>query len=160
MKTRILITALCAAGLLAAAGTASAGGNATLGVSATVNGTCKVTDGTGQITFAAVDPDVGANQTANNSTDMITFWCTRKANYTVTDNGGQNGTGAPVQRRMVLTGDSTEFLPYGLTYTSSGQGSGPSTFINLTVTATVSSTDLASAAAGEFTDTVLFTIAP
>lgn len=156
MKARILFTALCAAGLLAA-GPAFAD-TATLAVSAKVNGTCKVMDGTGSITFLPVDPDVSANQTANNNTDMITFWCTKKANYTIIDDLGKWDSAG--QRRMQHTTDATEFLPYGLTYTASGTGSGPGTLINLSVEATISSTDLANAAAGDFADTVTFTITP
>jgi spore coat protein U-like protein len=150
-----ILMAVIAVALVAMAGAAMAAGTTTVAVSATVVGTCKFTAG-GAIPFGNLDPSVGTNQTP--AVSQPTFWCTKGAAYTISDDAGLNETG-PTARRMVHASLS-EYIPYTFTYTATGTGTGPGSPFTMNIASTVLGTDYINASAGTYSDTVTLTIAP
>lgn len=154
-RTTIIGMALAAAGF--AAPLSALADTATLSVTATVVGTCKVTTSTGTLAFGSLDPS-SATDGSGSSSD-IQFWCTKGAAYTITDDNGLHEVGS--QHRMQSdTLATAEYIPYNISYTASGTGSGPSTPITLSVSGTVLNADYINASADTYSDTVTFTITP
>ena len=152
---RRTLMAVIAVALVAMAGAAMAADTTTVAVSATVVGTCKFTAG-GTIPFGNLDPSVGTNQTP--AVTQPTFWCTKGADYTITDDGGLHESG-PTNRRM-LHASLTEYIPYSFTYTAAGKGLGPANILTMNIASTVLGADYINASAGSYTDTVTLTITP
>lgn len=147
-------TALVAAALLGSS-SAFAADTANISVSATVTGACKFNSG-GSLSFT-LDPTSGADAAPTAKTDPK-FWCTNGATYTVTDNSGLYASGGA--RRMRHASDTTKFIPYALTYTASGTGSGKNTELTLALTSSIANADFVDAPAGSYTDTVQLSITP
>jgi spore coat protein U-like protein len=155
MKMKKLVGLAMVLGLvLALSGAAMAGDSTTVAVSANVVGTCKFLSG-GTMAFGNLDPSVGGDKNA--TVTQPTFWCTKGASYTITDDKGlyESGTTFRVKHASLA-----EYIPYTFTYTSSGTGSGPGSPINMNIAGTITSADYLNASAGSYADTVTLTIAP
>ncbi len=127
----------------------------TVNINATVVGTCKFTTSSANISVS-LDPSVGG--TVNGSGSLI-FWCTKNANYTVTDDDGLYETGANANR--VFNSTANEYIPYTFSYNpTSGTGAGPTSPITLNITASFAQTDYQNASAGSYADTVTITVNP
>jgi len=150
-----ILMALIAVALVAMAGAAMAQDTATVAVSATVVGTCKFATG-GSIPFGNLDPSVGTDQTP--AVTQPTFWCTKGASYTISDDDGLYESGANLNR--MKHGTLAEYIPYSFTYTASGTGAGPGSVLTMDIASSVKGTDYQNASAGSYTDTVTLTINP
>jgi len=135
-------------------GAAMAGDSTTVTVSANVVGTCKFLTG-GTMAFGALDPSSGSDV---NATASPTFWCTKNASYTITDDDGLHKSGTTHRIQHVTT--FTEFIPYTFTYTPTGTGKGRTSPITLTINGTVAYADYRDSAAGDYADTVVVSITP
>ncbi len=126
---------------------------ATVSVSATVVGTCKFIIG-GNISFT-LDPSVGGD--VDGTVTQPTFWCTKGASYTISDDDGlyESGTTHRMKHDTLV-----EYIPYSFTYTASGTGNGPSDPITMNITSQVLETDYLNASSGNYSDTVTLTITP
>jgi spore coat protein U-like protein len=147
-----------------------AGDNAIVNVSANVVGTCKFNSGA-NLNFT-LDPSSTSDATA---TASLTFWCTKGATYTITDNNGANAdtSTSPPTQRMKHT-DLTEYIPYKFCYKSgsppasctsdttsdSGTGNGKNNSITLYFLGVVKNNDYIDASAGSYSDMVTMTISP
>lgn len=140
--------------VLAAGGAAWALDTTTVAVSANVVGTCRF-NGTGSISFA-LDPIVGGD--VNGVISQPTFWCTRNASYTITDDLGTHESGSTF--RMLHATIPTEYIPYSFTYTATGTGAGQISPITMNIASMVTGANYTSAAAGNYSDTVTLTINP
>ncbi len=151
---KVLVTAMVL-GMLAMAGLAWAADTAQVTVNAVVTGTCQFT-ADGSIDFT-LDPSVGGD--VNGAVVPPTFWCTKGALYTVTDDNGEWESGATY--RMKHEG-LDEYIPYTFDYTATatGTGLGRSTTLSLVIASTVVDADYANASSGNYSDTVTLTINP
>ncbi len=134
-------------------GAGIAGDSAPVSVSATVVGTCKFLTG-GSISFI-LDPSVGGN--VNGTVTQPTFWCTKGASYTITDDDGLYESGT-THRMKHATED--EYIPYSFSYTATGSGNGRGNPITMNISSTVLGGDYLNASAGSYSDTVTLTITP
>lgn len=156
-------TALPALILAAAAAALPAGAVGTHGISVAANvisgGNCRFnTAGPTALAFGALDPSIPGDKTA---TASIVYRCTAgtpTVTWAVTSDHGQHetGPGAPRMRHAV---DLARFLKYTLSFPASGT-SPRNTNLNLVVNGTIAEADLQAAAAGNYADTVVLTIAP
>lgn len=137
---------------------------ATINVSANVVGTCKVTT-VGAVTLAFGDLTYDANGNSAGATlpagsAAVTFWCTKKAQFSVTDDGGQHNVGGQFR----LASDTvvpTEYIPYDFQYTpTSGQGMGPQTELQIDLGATIAAGTYDDVSVDSYSDTVVLTIEP
>jgi len=124
-----------------------------LTVSAKVIGTCQFT-GKSDISF----PDIYANSNEDATAEgSLTFWCTKNATYTLSDE--TNPTEGDGSFSGTLSGD--ESIPYELTYNNyEGAGQGRGTPITSTISATITNANFINRPAGDYTDTVTFTVNP
>lgn len=150
-----LLAAALIFGLISSAGVAMAAGTNTLTVSANVVGTCMFSSPTSTLAFGPLDPALTTDAAGTGTTN---FWCTKNATYTVSDDLGLYKSGA--QRRMQHATIPTEYVPYSMTYTTTGIGAGKTTPITLTLSGTVVNADYVNAAAGNYADTVIITVTP
>ncbi len=149
---RILVAAMVL-GMLAMAGSAWAADTATVNVSAVVTGTCQfLTDGSIDFTL---DPSVGGD--VNGAVVQPTFWCTKGAAYTITDDDGVNASGTTHQMKHPIEPD---VIPYTFTYTATGFGAGRSTTLTMDIASTVVDGAYADASSGNYLDTVTLTVNP
>jgi spore coat protein U-like protein len=148
------LTVFIALAVLAAGGAAWAVDTTTVAVSANVVGTCRFSN-TGSISFA-LDPANGADVLG--VIVQPTFWCTRNAAYTITDDLGTHELGSVF--RMQHTTIPAEFIPYSFTYTAAGIGNGPTNLLTMNIASTVLGSSYISAAAGDYSDTVTLEINP
>jgi len=126
-------------------------------VTANVVGTCRFNSATSALAFGALDPSSGAPATA---TAAPTFWCTRNATYSVTDDDGLHEV-AVDGNRMEHTGTAGNFIAYGFSYNpTTGSGLGRTTPITLNISGTVAFADYQNAMAGDYADTVVISINP
>lgn len=153
---RRLVVAFMAAAILQLGGIAMAAGTNTLAVSASVVGTCKFDFAASTLNFGALDPALATDATASTST---TFWCTKGAAYSISDDSGLNElvAGSP---RMQNTVNPLEYIPYSLSYVNSGAGLGKTAAITLNLNGTVLNADYVNAEAGNYSDTVTITVTP
>lgn len=137
---------------------------ATINVSANVVGTCKVTT-VGAVTLAFGDLTYDANGNSAGASlptgsAAVTFWCTKKAQFEVTDDGGQHNSGGQFQ----LASDTvvpTEFIPYSFSYTpTSGQGQGPQTELQIDLGASIAAGTYDDVSVDSYSDTVVLSIEP
>jgi spore coat protein U-like protein len=99
---------------------------------------------------------VGGDVNASTST---TFWCTKNADYSVTDDDGLYEGVAGSQ--SMKHASSNEYIPYTFSYSpTTGTGQGRTTDITLNISGTVTFANYQNAAAGDYGDTVVLTIAP
>ncbi len=151
---RILFAVFMAVVVVGMAAAAFAGGTTTVAVSANVLGTCQFNSG-GAIDYGNLDPSVGAN--VNGAVTNPSFWCTKNAAWTISDDNGLNEAG--VIYRMKGPG-ATDYIPYSFTYTTTGSGAGKTTPISMNITSSILGTDYENASEGAYGDTVTLTIAP
>lgn len=128
----------------------------TVTVSARVVGACQFNSG-GSMDFSDIDPSGTGNITA--TVTQPTFWCTKNANYTITDDNGLNESGT-TQRLKSDTVNPAEYIPYTFTYTANGSGSGPSTPITLDIAGQIADGDYQNVSEDTYSDTVTLTINP
>src|SRR4030067_99413 len=122
------VTAVIAAVFLAAwVGSANAARDTRVSVSATVIGTSKFLTG-GTMAFGNLDPSLATN--VNAALTQPTFWCTKNATYTITDDDGLNEKGT---RRRLIGATNGEYIPYSFNYTASGTGAGPATPLTMNI---------------------------
>ncbi len=144
---------LMAIGFLAAASGAMAADTASVAVSATVAGTCKFNAG-GTLSFT-LDPSTGGAVTGTVS--QPTFWCTKGATYTLSDDDGLNPSGTTHRMKHATL---NEYIPYSFTYTASGTGLGNGNPVTMNIASTVAEADYMDVPAGSYSDTVTLTINP
>lgn len=144
--------ALALAALMLLAGSALAA-TQDLTVSAKVIGTCQFT-GKSDISF----PDIYANSNEDATAEgSLTFWCTKNATYTLGEES--NPTVGDGSFTGALSGPET--IPYTMTYTNySGAGQGRGTPITSAITATITNANFINRSAGDYSDTVTFTVNP
>ena len=129
----------------------------TVTVTANVVGTCKFNSATSTLAFGGLDPSTGLDVNASTST---TFWCTRNASYSISDDDGLNELVAN-QNRMQHTTTATEFIPYSFSYNpTTGTGLGRTSPITLAISGTVTFANYQNAAVGNYADTVVLSITP
>ena len=149
------VTAVIAAVFLAAlVGSASAASNTSVPVSATVIGTCKFLTG-GTMGFGNLDPSLATN--VNATVTQPTFWCTKNATYTITDDDGLNKTGTT---QRLIGASHGEYIPYSFNYTASGTGAGPASTLTMNISGQILGTDYSGASQDTYSDTVTLTINP
>jgi spore coat protein U-like protein len=126
----------------------------TVDVTANVVGTCRFTSG-GTMAFGALDPAVGNN--VNAGVTQPTFWCTRGASYTISDDNGlwESGSNHQVRHETLV-----EYIPYTFTYTATGSGNGPANPITMDIAGTILGADYLGASSGNYADTVTLSIIP
>jgi len=151
-----ILMAVIAVAVVAMAGAAMAADTAAVAVTANVVGTCQF-DSDGSVAFGSLDPSL-APGTVTGTVGKPRFWCTKNANYTITDDVGLHESGAIF--RMQSAAVPTDFLPYTFAYTTTGTGAGKSAPVDLTITAQVDLNDTINIAAGGYTDTVTLSINP
>lgn len=147
--------------LVVTAGVAAAADQATVAVTARVVGACKFINNTATLAFGdlPVDPS-GTALGAGPLDGSLTFWCTKNATYTITDDNGKNESGTVYQMKsdtLVIA----EYIPYSFTYLSplSGSGQGPTNPITLNFRAQVGAT-YGSNSPDTYSDTVTIDIIP
>ena len=144
-------------GLVLLTGVAFAADTNTVTVTANVVGTCRFNSATSTLAFGSLDPGAGGDVSASTST---TFWCTKNASYSITDDDGLHESG-PNVNRMEHTTTAGEFIPYTFSYSpATGTGSGPTSPITLDISGTVTFANYENAAAGDYADTVVLSITP
>jgi spore coat protein U-like protein len=155
MKMKKLVGLAMVLGLVLLTEVAFAGDSNTLTVSANVIGNCKFNSATSTLAFGSLDPNSSSDAAA---TASVTFWCTKGASYTVSDNNGLHyGSGS----RRMLGPAPTDLIPYSLNYTpSTGTGSGKTSAITLNMTGGILNADYVNASAGSYSDTVTLSINP
>jgi spore coat protein U-like protein len=150
MKRVIVLGAAIA--LIAMAGVVAAD-TTSVTVSATVQGNCWFTSG-GSVSFT-LDPASGSD--APGLVTTPSFWCTKGASYTITDDDGENESGATHRLKHASL---NEYIPYSFSYTSIGSGEGKSAPATLALTSNIANADYVDASAGTYADTVTLTITP
>jgi spore coat protein U-like protein len=134
---------------------ATAADSAEIRVTATVINTCKIT-ATQDISFGSLDPSLATDLSAEG---LVSFKCTKNADYTVTADNGANWDAGAGKRRM--KGAGLNFLPYALAQASfTGKGEGFSTPISIAIRASVTGTDYRDLPADAYADTLRVTITP
>lgn len=140
--------------VLVLTGAAMAGDSTTVAVSANVVGTCKFLTG-GTMAFGDLDPSSSADKNA--IVTQPTFWCTKGASYSITDDKGLYESGTIFRVKHALL---AEYIPYTFTYTSTGAGGGPGSTLTMNIAGTITFADYQNASAGNYADTVTITITP
>ena len=128
--------------------------NTTVSISATVIGTCKFLTG-GTMAFGNLDPSLATN--VNAALTQPTFWCTKNATYTITDDDGLNENGTT---HRLIGATNGEFIPYSFNYTGSGTGAGPANTLTMNISGQILGTDYSGASQDTYSDTVTLTINP
>lgn len=150
MVKKILV-GLSVSGVIFAAGGKAAADNTTVNVSANITGTCKFNT-TPSLAFGALDQTSAADATASGA---LTFWCTKNSAYTLTD------PDAAAAAYAGTISNGTDSIPYNIAYNNdTGSGGGKTAPITSTLNATITNADYVDAPAGNYTGTVVFTIAP
>ena len=151
-----LVSLIMVLGLVLLTGVAFAA-DTTVTVTANVVGTCRFNSATSTLAFGALDPGSGGDVNASTST---TFWCTKNAAYSITDDDGLYETG-PNANRMRHETTLTEYIPYTFSYTpTSGTGSGVGSPTTLDISGTVTFANYQNVEAGNYEDTVVISITP
>lgn len=158
MKRAIQVFVLFIAAVWALSGAAFGAGTNTVTVSATVLGTCAFNAAASALAFGNLDPSLVTDASAATS---VTFWCTKNAAYSVTDDDGLYETGINANRMISATVVPTEYIPYTMSYNpSAGTGAGFASPITLNISGTVLNADYIGASADTFSDTVTITVNP
>ena len=143
--------------VLVFSGVAMAADTNTVTVTANVVGTCRFNSAASTLAFGGLDPSTGLDVNASTST---TFWCTKNATYSVSDDDGLYETGANANRMRHAT-TLTEYIPYSFSYSpTTGTGNGRTSAITLDISGTVTFANYQNAAAGDYADTVVVSITP
>ncbi|MEJ2792922.1 spore coat protein U domain-containing protein [Iodobacter sp. LRB] len=111
------------------------------------------------VTMTIPDMTLGVDAQKQTTTD-ISFWCSKGTSYTVSMNDGLNG--AEGKKNIKLSGgDASDLIEYNLTADkTSGVGEGGLTENKVLLTAVVEGAAYQNAKAGDYTDTVVLTVAP
>ena len=155
-----------AVGVLGLASGAYAGGTHTIAVSATVAGVCVVTGANQNSTLAFGTIDGSMAGPFAGTWSGGNFRCTAGTAYTVTsDDGLWEASAGGANNRMKISsaancGTATDCIRYTLTNVTAGTGLGMATNISFNVAGSTTATDIANAAAGNYADTVVLTVAP
>ncbi len=131
------------------------GADTNLTVTARVNGTCMFT-GTTNMAFGNLDPS--ATPTDALASGTATYWCTKGIFAAISTDDGLHNLGT--QKRMA--GPPPSFLPYqilSLVYDASPMD-GPTATRTVTINGQILGTDIAAAAAGDYSDTLVVTVVP
>ena len=133
----------------------------TVGVSATVvsKNNCKFNSATAAIPFGTLDPTNPVDKTVNTS---ITFRCAGSApnaTFFISDNDGLYETG-PNANRMRHTTIGTEYIPYTFTLNPTSGTVPKNSTQTLIISGTVKGVAYQEAAAGNYSDRVIITLAP
>lgn len=151
-----LLSFVMVLGLVLLNGVAFAAGTNTVTVTANVVGTCKFNSATSTLAFGALDPSSGVDVNASTTT---TFWCTKNASYSITDDDGLYEVVARSQ--SMKHASLTEYIPYTFSYSpTKGTGQGRTTNITLNISGTVTFANYQNASAGDYADTVVLSITP
>ena len=147
--------------ILGMASIGNAAGANVVTVSATVlsKSQCKFNSNTASLSFGNLDPANPVDKTVSTS---ITFRCggsAPNATFSITDDDGLNETG-PDANRMRHTPITTEYLSYSLTLNPISGPVPKNTDQTLTLTGTVKGVDYQDALAGNYSDTMVISIAP
>jgi spore coat protein U-like protein len=138
---------------------AMAGDTNTVTVTANVVGTCKFNSGTSTLAFGELPFDAAGNALGDTASTSVTFWCTKGASYSITDDDGLYEAAAGNQ--SMKHGTLAEYIAYNFSYNpTSGTGAGRTTNVTLNINGTVAGLAYQDASAGSYEDTVLLTIAP
>jgi len=152
MMKKYLLIAAVAMIVITMAGVALAA-TASVPVSASITGTCRFS-APPTLAFGALDQTLGTNATTGPVN--LSFWCTQGTPYTLTDPDGFS-TGS----YSAIISDGTDTIPVTITYTNAtGNGSGKSTTINSSLGGTILNSAYIDKPAGNYSGSVLFTIAP
>jgi len=135
-------------------GVSMAADSNTVTVTANVVGTCKFLTG-GTMAFGGLDPSSGAAKAA--TVTQPTFWCTKGASYTISDDLGMYEVGA---QRKVKHASLDEYINYSMSYTITGTGDGRTVTKTMDIAGTISFADYQDASAGGYSDTITLTISP
>lgn len=121
-------------------------------VTAKITGTCQFNSAV-DVAFGTLDQTVTDNAEATGS---VIFWCTKNTNYTLSDSkGGSDGSLSSTMS------NGSESISYSLTYSNySGAGAGKTSPITSALAGTILNADYVDAEAGDYSDTITFTIAP
>jgi spore coat protein U-like protein len=133
--------------------------DASVDVRANIKGTC-VIDLVTMIDFG--DLEQGTTAPDRTAPGTVRYWCSKGLVFTITTGNGNNASGTQRRMKGVATTNSTEFLPYTLAPDAvlSGTGAGPAAPVTHTITGTVRGADYNALSVGQFSDTVIVTIAP
>jgi spore coat protein U-like protein len=143
-----ILAIVAASALTAMAGTAMAG-TANLNVTAVVDDICIV--GGGNLDFGTLDPTTAPLVNANLT---VQARCTNGLAYNVTTDYGANAAG----NQAYLT-NGTSDIPYSVTVTpTSGTGTGADQ--DVAIAGSIAAGAYATATAGNYTDTMVLTVAP
>ncbi len=137
--------------MVVAAGTAMAD-TTTVQVSATVEGTC-LFSGTGTLAFGVLPTD-GTGATTNTS---VAFTCSNGTTYQITDDRGLHED-ATSPRMSSTTLGTPAYIPYTISYSATGQGTG--TPASLSITGNVPAGFYTTQGPDIYEDTVTLTILP
>jgi spore coat protein U-like protein len=150
-KVKLAVLAL-SIGILTAGHVAAA--TTDVPVTASVTGTCRF-NAPPTVAFGALDQSSVADETA---TGDLTFWCTTGTAYTLGDETNPGVADGAFSGTLV---DGLNSIDYSIAYNAtSGVGSGKTTPITSTLTATILNADYVDKPAGNYSDTVTFTITP
>ncbi|MHB8109707.1 MAG: spore coat protein U domain-containing protein [Syntrophorhabdaceae bacterium] len=153
MKTIVIVCAVLI-GITLMGGRAMGAGNSQIAMAAIVlAGKCTFSTG-GSISFT-LDP--ASDSTAVGTVTQPGFKCSKTAFYVITDNKGVNTDGA---NRRMKHASVNEYITYNITYTPSGTGSGTGVVVPMNIAATIPAANYSDARAGNYTDTITFTITP
>lgn len=146
-----LATAIAAASL---SGASMAADQADVKVLAAVINNCKIIQ-TQDINFGQLDPAAATDASAQGA---VILACTKKVNYSLTADQGQNANGSTRRMRGGANGD---FLAYQLAADSfSGVGAGFGSPITVGLSASVAGSDYRDLSADSYADTLRFTVMP
>lgn len=133
-----------AAAIALVSSTAFAAGTATLNVTANVTATCSITGGT--LAFGALDP-VTASDTGLVAANGVTVTCTNGTGFTVSDDSAAKPLG-----------NGTSTIPFTLTYTANGTGTGAA--VPFLIDGEILGADYDNATAGAYTSNVILSVTP
>lgn len=149
--------------LVLAGGVCHAAGSNTLTVSAVVisKSNCKFNTATSTLNFGNLDPLSSADVTASTTTAFRCVGSSPIATFFISQDFGAHKTG-PGGNRMINTTYPVPpaYLPYSLTLNPSSGTVPKNSTQTLTITGTVLASDFQSAYVGNYSDTVILTIAP
>lgn len=152
MKKFVIIASMALAAVTIAGTVFAATTNVT--VSANIVGTCRF-NSTPSLDFGQLDQTSGSDATASGN---LVFWCTTGTAYTLGDEANPAVGDGSFSGTLVDGGNS---IDYSISYNAfSGSGAGKTSAITSTLNATIANAQFVDKPAGNYSDTVTFTIAP
>lgn len=120
---------------------------------------CKFSSGSLALPFGTLDQLSTTAATATATMDFICNGSSLTAVYSISANDGLNAT-APGNRRMANQTTSGWYMPYSLALSPTSGTVAKGVPVTLTATGTIQASDVQSAAAGSYQDTVVLTLTP